>query len=67
LVKGSREVYPIKDYGAIEIGAHQFRHKESGKAECGTFKFAMIWQKDRRLLENFARPQLWPLVVTLFP
>jgi ketosteroid isomerase-like protein len=47
LVKGSLEVHPIKDYGAIEIGTHQFRHFENGKEEIGTFKFLMIWhQKD---------------------
>lgn len=45
LVKGSLEVHPIKDYGAIEIGLHQFRHIENGKEEIGTFKFLMIWQK----------------------
>jgi len=45
LVKGSLEVHPIKDYGAIEIGSHQFRHTENGKEEIGTFKFLMIWQK----------------------
>lgn len=45
LVKGTLEVHPIKDYGAIEIGTHQFRHIENGKEETGTFKFLMIWQK----------------------
>lgn len=45
LVKGSLEVHPIKNYGAIEIGMHQFRHFENGKEEIGTFKFLMIWQK----------------------
>ncbi|MES2779133.1 MAG: nuclear transport factor 2 family protein [Bacteroidota bacterium] len=45
LVKGSLEVHPIKDYGAIEIGVHQFSHIENGKEEIGTFKFVMIWQK----------------------
>lgn len=45
LVKGCLEVHPIKDYGAIEIGTHQFRHIENGKEEVGTFKFMMIWQK----------------------
>jgi len=44
LVPGSLEVHPIKDYGAIEIGAHQFRHIENGKEEIGTFKFVMLWQ-----------------------
>ncbi|MEP7255889.1 MAG: nuclear transport factor 2 family protein [Ferruginibacter sp.] len=45
LVPGSLEVHPIKDYGAIEIGIHRFRHIENGKEEVGTFKFLMIWQK----------------------
>jgi ketosteroid isomerase-like protein len=45
LVKGSLEVYPIKDYGAIEIGEHVFCHNENGKDDCGTFKFAMVWRK----------------------
>ncbi|MEO5776600.1 MAG: nuclear transport factor 2 family protein [Flavobacterium sp.] len=45
LVKGTLEVHPIKDYGAIEIGSHQFRHIENGKEEIGTFKFLMIWEK----------------------
>ncbi len=45
LVKGSLEVYPIKDYGAIEIGAHTFCHLENGKQDCGTFKFVHVWKK----------------------
>lgn len=45
LVKGSLEVYPIKDHGAIEIGEHRFCHKENGKDDCGAFKFAMVWRK----------------------
>jgi len=45
LVKGSLEVYPIKNYGAIEIGVHRFCHKEKGKEECGAFKFVHIWRK----------------------
>jgi ketosteroid isomerase-like protein len=45
LVKGSLEVYPIKDYGAMEIGQHRFCHKENGKDDCGTFGFAMVWRK----------------------
>ncbi|MEY2497375.1 MAG: hypothetical protein QOD12_931 [Verrucomicrobiota bacterium] len=45
LVKGTLEVYPIKDHGAIEIGEHRFCHKENGKDDCGTFKFVMIWRK----------------------
>ena len=45
LVKDSLQVYPVKDYGAIEIGAHRFCHEEKGKDECGTFQFAMVWRK----------------------
>jgi hypothetical protein len=45
LVPGTLEVYPIKDYGAIEVGSHRFCHLENGKQDCGTFKFLMLWQK----------------------
>jgi hypothetical protein len=45
LVEGSLEVHPIKDFGAIEIATHQFRHMENGKEEIGTFKFVAIWKK----------------------
>ena len=45
LVKVSLEVYPIKDYGAMEIGQHRFCHKENGRDDCGTFRFAMVWRK----------------------
>jgi hypothetical protein len=45
LVEGTLEVYPIKDYGAIQVGEHTFCHKENGKDDCGTFKFLHIWQK----------------------
>ena len=45
LIPGSLQVYPIKDYGAIEIGMHRFCHPENGKDDCGIFKFVHIWQK----------------------
>jgi Domain of unknown function (DUF4440) len=45
LVPGSLEVHPLKGYGAIEVGMHEFRHIENGKEELGTFKFLMIWRK----------------------
>ncbi len=44
LVAGSLEVYPIKGYGALEIGAHRFCHTENGKADCGTFRFMQVWR-----------------------
>ena len=46
LVPGSLEVYPIKDFGAIEIGAHTFCHIENGKNDCGTFKFVEVWKNN---------------------
>lgn len=45
LVPGSMEVYPIKDYGAVQIAAHTFCHTENGKQDCGTFKFVHVWHK----------------------
>jgi hypothetical protein len=45
LVKGSLEVYPINNYGAVEIGEHRFCHAENGKNDCGVFKFIHTWQK----------------------
>ena len=45
LVPGSLEVYPIPNYGAMEIGVHEFCHKENGKLDCGSFKFVHIWKK----------------------
>ena len=45
LVPGSLEVYPINDYGAIEIGEHRFCHEENGQTECGSVKFVHVWRK----------------------
>jgi len=45
LITGSMHVYPLPGIGAIQTGAHRFCHTENGKADCGTFEFAMIWQK----------------------
>lgn len=47
LVPGSLEVYPIKDYGAIEVGRHRFCHVENGKNDCGTFSFVHIWRRTK--------------------
>jgi ketosteroid isomerase-like protein len=47
LLKGALEVYPIKNYGAIEIGIHRFFHTNKGQQEkpSGTYKFIQVWQK----------------------
>lgn len=46
LVKSSLEVYPIKDYGAIAIGTHNFytRNREGIEKLGGTYKFVHVWQ-----------------------
>ncbi len=45
LIAGSLEVYPLKDFGAMQIGMHRFCHTENGKSDCGSFKFVHIWKK----------------------
>ncbi|MES2882740.1 MAG: nuclear transport factor 2 family protein [Bacteroidota bacterium] len=45
LVVGSTEIYPVKDFGAIQIGQHRFCHTENAKPDCGTFKFVHVWKK----------------------
>jgi hypothetical protein len=47
LVKGTLEVYPIKDYGAVETGSHRFYATEKGQQEklSSEAKFVQVWQK----------------------
>jgi len=47
LVPGTLEVYPIKNYGAMEVGRHRFCHVENGKDDCGTFSFVHIWRQTK--------------------
>jgi ketosteroid isomerase-like protein len=44
LVAETLRVYPLKDYGAIELGQHRFCHLENGSNECGTFEFVHVWK-----------------------
>lgn len=46
LKKNSLEVYPIQDFGAIELGTHQFYQTDPGQPErlVSEPKFANIWQ-----------------------
>jgi ketosteroid isomerase-like protein len=45
LVPGSLEVYPLKDFGAVEIGVHRFHHPGKDDAEpLGEAKFIHIWR-----------------------
>lgn len=46
LIAGSIEVYPINDYGAIEMGLHKFHNKEEDETKYPprVGKFIAIWQ-----------------------
>lgn len=46
LVKGSLEVYPIKDYGAVEIGFHKFYNNQEPDAPSIPSKFIIMWLND---------------------
>jgi hypothetical protein len=43
LLLGTLEVYPLKGYGAVEIGIHRFHHPQSPE-NVGDAKFVMLWQ-----------------------
>lgn len=46
LVPGSIEVYPIKDYGAIEIGLHSFSNNTNPPNEPKKFsRFTIFWKQ----------------------
>jgi hypothetical protein len=47
LVENTLEVYPIKDYGAVELGIHRFYATEKGQQErlSSEAKFVQVWQK----------------------
>jgi ketosteroid isomerase-like protein len=44
LVPGSLEVYPLKGYGAVEIGVHRFHHLGHPEDVGGEAKFVTLWQ-----------------------
>jgi hypothetical protein len=45
LVKGSIEVYPIKDFGAIEIGLHKFHNNQEPIGTPSKIgRFMVIWE-----------------------
>ena len=43
LLSGTPEVYPLKGYGAVEIGIHRF-HQPENAGNVGDAKFVMLWQ-----------------------
>ena len=44
LVPGSLEVYPLKGYGAVEVGVHRFSHPGHPEEGLGEAKFLTVWQ-----------------------
>lgn len=47
LVPGTLEVYPIADYGAVEIGVHRFHHPgQEDSQPVGEARFVHIWRKN---------------------
>ena len=45
LLKGSIEVYPINNYGAVEMGYHRFHNKKE-KSTSQYARFVHIWHKE---------------------
>ena len=46
LIEGSVEVYPINNYGAVEIGYHKFHNKAEPDAESIPSKFIVMWHNE---------------------
>ena len=44
LLLDTLEVYPLKGYGAVEIGIHRFHHPAQPEEGTGDAKFVMLWQ-----------------------
>jgi hypothetical protein len=43
LVPASLEIYPLNDYGAVEIGVHRFHHPGNPELGVGEGKFITLW------------------------
>jgi len=48
LLDDSIEVYPIKDYGAVQIGYHKFFNNEEPNQKSIPVKFIIIWRKQNK-------------------
>jgi uncharacterized protein DUF4440 len=47
LVAGSLEVYPMDNYGALEIGVHRFHHPKDPAQPVGEGQFVHLWRYDK--------------------
>lgn len=45
LLKSSMEVYPIPNFGALQVGQHEFCNVEQGKKGCQILKFSHLWKQ----------------------
>jgi hypothetical protein len=45
LVAGTLKVYPMRGFGAVEIGVHRFYPPKKGSEPTGEAKFIHLWQK----------------------
>ena len=48
LVEGSLEVYPLNNYGAVEVGVHRFYKKTPGQPDklVEIARFTQVWKKE---------------------
>jgi hypothetical protein len=46
LIDGSLEVYPINNYGAVQIGYHKFYNNQEPNAESIPSKFITMWHNE---------------------
>ena len=46
LIKGSVEVYPINNYGAVQVAYHKFFNNREPDAKSIPSKFIIIWKKE---------------------
>lgn len=46
LIEGSVEIYPINNYGAVQISYHKFHNKAEPNAESIPSKFIVMWHND---------------------
>ena len=44
LLPATLEVYPLKNFGAVELGIHRFSHPGHPAEGVGDAKFVMLWQ-----------------------
>ena len=47
LLPGALEVYPMDNYGALEIGVHRFHHPNDPKEPDGEGRFVHLWRYDK--------------------